>query len=80
MMRVDFIEFFGYIRPFNPIEFVINGNIIYNDYDGPRGEYDDWERVIPNRFPIKDYKIIDFKVEIVLHHHSVIYINCERVL
>ena len=76
----------------NPIKVVYNKKELYNDYDGTRvlgiledgskiyGEIMTPEIVIPARVPeLMNKCVYEINIEIVNHHHSIIYMYGEEI-
>lgn len=78
--EITLIEAISMLKAFSPIKIILNGIVLYNDYDsevevepGVYGEVEPWQEVLMDRlWQSKDYIITDINIKIVQHHHSII--------
>ena len=72
-------EAIGYIDNFFlPVKIIFNGVILYNDYDGDKGESDVPLNLISNRiWQFDKYIATSINIEIVDFHHSIVTIQGE---
>lgn len=89
--EIEFREAIKMLSSFNPIKIVYNRKKLYNDYDSKKviEVFDDGSKAYGEKYPPeivleKDYshllnkKVYSIKIDIVEHHHSIIYIKGEK--
>lgn len=89
--EIQLCEAIKILNSFNPIKVVYNKKVLYNDYDSKRiievlpdggevyGEEAPPEFIIPKRYPELWNKLVySIKIDIVQHHHSIVYIKGEK--
>lgn len=90
--EIEFWEALKLLDPMNPIKVVYNKKELYNDYDSKTvlrvledgdkvyGEDTPPDIIIPVRFPeILNKKVYTISIEIVQHHHTIVYMYGERI-
>lgn len=89
--EIELWELIKKLDSLNPIKIVYNKKELYNDYDSKKviEVLDDGDKVYGEMFPptmvlAKDYshlmskKVYSIKIDIVQHHHSIVYIIGEK--
>lgn len=79
--EITLIEALSMLDGFAPIKIILNGIVLYNDYDSAIqiedstvcGETAPWQDVVMKRlWQSKDYIITDIDIKVVDFHHSII--------
>ena len=89
--EIRFWEAIKMLDPFNPIKIVYNKKELYNDYDSKKviELFEDGSKVYGERLPPKtaiasryqdllNKLVYSIKIDIVEHHHSIVYIKGEK--
>lgn len=89
--EIEFWELIKKLDPLNPIKIIYNKKELYNDYDSKKvlEVLEDGDKVYGEKHPPeivleRDYshltnkKVYSIKIDIVEHHHCIVYIKGEK--